>query len=57
MEYRIGNKYTIIEEGKKKVGEIIAVYEKGYKVKWSDGLITFENMPDPMILSGGVDFN
>ena len=48
-KYKIGDVYTIIENGKRLRGKITKITKNGFEVQWNDGSKTIEDKPDPAI--------
>ena len=48
-EWKVGDKYKVIHDGKILLGEIIKIDSDGYHVKWSGWLeeVTIEDYPSP----------
>ncbi len=45
-EWKVGDTYWIYDGGRRLFGEITAISEEGYTVKWADGTTTIEDKPD-----------
>jgi len=48
-EYKVGDTYTVIEDGVRLRGTITRIDDAGYYVEWSDGTKTLETRPDPAL--------
>ena len=46
-EWKVGDTYRIVDEGRYITGTIEKIDEKGYHVKWSDGSETIEDSISP----------
>ena len=46
-QWKVGDRYSVIEDGKRIVGKIRKIDWEGFHIEWNTGEFTIEDAPDP----------
>ena len=46
-QWKVGDRYTVIQDGRRLLGTIYKIDWEGYHVEWSNGEFTVEDVPSP----------